>query len=326
MGERYVVTGSQGQLGRCLVRLLEGSAGRANGLVRGFARAELDIGDAEAVSRIFENLPGGPPDALVNAAAYNQVDLCESEGRSEADRVNGEGPRLLAEVCERVGTRLVHVSTDYVLSGVGPTPLVEDSEPAPSTAYGRSKLRGEEQVRKTSVEAMIVRTSWVFGPGRNFVGAMLRQARLRRTGEVEGPLRVVDDQRGCPTYAADLAEGIRDLVESTVTGSGDGGVYHLCNAPDPGDDAAPTWWDFARAILDARGFEDVPIDRATTADFAAPAPRPAFSVLACERAAEKGVRLRSWREALAAYLDSPDLELTRQLTDPTSSGPGATTG
>jgi dTDP-4-dehydrorhamnose reductase len=300
------------------VRKLEGAGERGDVLVRAFPRANLDIGDPEAVSRIFDELPGGPPDVLVNAAAYNQVDLSESDGRAEADRINGEGPRLLAEASYAAGVRLVHVSTDYVLEGVGPTPLSEDSPPSPRTAYGRSKLRGEEQVRKTSVEAMIVRTSWVFGPGRNFVGAMLRQARLRREEEVEGPLRVVDDQRGCPTYAADLAGGILDLADAASVGSGDGGVYHLCNAPDPADDDAPTWWDFARAILDARGFEDIPIDRATTADFAAPAPRPAFSVLGCDRAAGRGVRLRSWREALAAYLDSPDLEVTRRLNDPDS--------
>ena len=168
-------------------------------------------------------------------------------------------------------------------------------------------------------DAMIVRTSWVFGPGRNFVGAILRQGRLRHSGEAEGPLRVVDDQRGCPTYAADLGEGIRQLVAATRPGAGRGGIYHLCNAADAGDGDAPTWWVFARAILDASGYDDLAIDRVTSADFVTPAERPAYSVLGCGRAASLGVRLRSWRDALADYLASPDVAVTRALQDPHAS-------
>lgn len=316
MALRYVVTGSQGQLGRSLVRALAGGQAGGDVLVAAFARGDLDISDATAVEGAFASWRTAPPDVLVNAAAYNQVDLCESEGAQQAERVNGLGPGLLAEACERAGVRFVHVSTDYVLAGDATSPVPEDATPAPRTAYGRSKLLGEERVRQASPDALVVRTSWVFGPGKNFVGAMLRQARLRRTGEVEGPLRVVDDQRGCPTYSADLATGIRDLVAATAPGAGQGGVYHLSNAPDPDDPDAPTWWDFARAILDARGYGDLEILRATTADFAAPAPRPAYSVLDGGRAARLGVTLPSWRDALARYLDSPDLDVTLERSDP----------
>lgn len=317
MGLRYVVTGSHGQLGRCLVRSLtdEASAG-GDVLARAFARSELDIGDPDAISSALDALDGGPPDVLVNAAAYNQVDRCESDGWPEAERVNGEAPGLLARACEELGARLVHVSTDYVLSGEGHGAIAEDADPAPRTAYGRSKLLGERRVQEASAEAIIVRTSWVFGPGRNFVGAILRQGRLRRSGEAEGPLRVVDDQRGCPTYAADLAEGIRRLASVTGPGAGQGGIYHLANAADPGDDDAPTWWDFARAILDGAGYGDLAIERVTSAEMVARAPRPAYSVLDCGRAASLGLRLRSWREALADYLDSPDVVATRALQDP----------
>jgi dTDP-4-dehydrorhamnose reductase len=253
---------------------------------------------------------------VVNAAAYNQVDRCEGEGREEAERVNGRGPGILAAACERVGARLVHVSSDYVFAGDATAPIREDARPAPRTAYGRSKLLGEEKVRAASSEAMIVRTSWVFGPGRNFVGTILRQARLRRSGEAEGPLRVVDDQRGCPTYSADLASGICRLASATARGRGQGGLYHLCNAPDPRDEDAPTWWDFARAILDASRYSELEIERLSSEQLAAPAPRPAYSVLACGRAAALGVKLRSWREALAAYLASPDLVTTVDQSDP----------
>ena len=159
-------------------------------------------------------------------------------------------------------------------------------------------------------DAMIVRTSWVFGPGKNFVGAILRQAQLRREGEVQGPLRVVDDQRGCPTYASDLADAILVLVAASAPG----GVYHWQNAADPGDPDAPTWWDFARAILDAAGYADLEVERVTSEEIAAPAPRPAYSVLGCGRAEAQGARRRSWREALAAYLDSADLQVTLEAS------------
>jgi dTDP-4-dehydrorhamnose reductase len=321
MADRYVITGSRGQLGRCLVRTLTDRAAAGDvALVAALSHAELDVADPGAVSRTLESLSGGRFDVLVNAAAYNQVDRCEGEGWSEAVRVNARGPGVLAIACEKLGARLVHVSTDYVFSGGGDAPLREDAKPAPRTAYGRSKQMGEQAVLDASSEALIVRTSWVFGPGRNFVGAILRQARLRRSGEASGPLRVVDDQRGCPTSAADLAEGIVGLVAAIRVGADSGGFYHLCNAPsdraDADDASAPTWWDFARAILDETGHADLGIERVTTREMMAPAPRPAYSVLSCERAAALGVRLRPWRAALTAYLRSADLAVTRALTDP----------
>lgn len=323
MGLRYVVTGSEGQLGRCLVRsFARPSAGGASDdrLLAAFAHRELDIADPAAVSRAFgelEQLDGGPPDVVVNAAAYNAVDRCESEGREQAERVNTAGPGLLAAACERIGARLVHVSTDYVLVGVDATPLVETAEPAPTGAYGRSKLGGETRVREESREALIVRTSWLFGPGKNFVGAILRQVRLRREGRVEGPLRVVCDQFGCPTYAADLAGGIRALAAATRSRAGQGGVYHLSNSlphdQPPGE--ATSWWDFARAILDRQGHADLEIVRARTEELDLAAPRPRYSLLECGRAAALGVKMRTWPEALDDYLASPDLELTLKLTD-----------
>ena len=309
MGLHYAVTGCHGQLGRCLVRALSDPE-VPDRLVESLSHAELDIADRAAVARAFDGFAGGAPDVLVNAAAYNQVDRCESEGAEAAMRTNGEGPGVLASVCAEAGTRLVHVSTDYVFSGDGDSPVREDASPAPRTAYGRSKLEGEQQVLGVASDAMIVRTSWVFGPGKNFVGAILRQGQLRRSGELQGPLRVVDDQRGCPTYAADLAEAIRVLAAASAPG----GIYHWQNAADPGDPDAPTWWDFARAILDAAGYADLEIDRVATKDIAAPAPRPAYSVLSCERAEAHGAQRRSWREALVAYLGSSDLRVTLEAS------------
>jgi dTDP-4-dehydrorhamnose reductase len=286
---RWIVTGSQGQLGSCLVRSLEGDPGEE--LARACSHRELDVADPRAVARLLEGL-APPPDVLVNAAAFTAVDRCESEGEV-AMRVNGEAPGHLARLCKQEGIRLVHVSTDYVFDGEGTRPYTEEAKPDPRSAYGRSKLAGERRVLETSPAFLVVRTSWVFGPGRNFVEAILRQARLRREGEASGPLRVVDDQEGCPTYAADLAEGIRALVAA-----GAGGLVHLSNG------GACTWWDFARAILDEAGHGELEIERGRTEELDLPAPRPRYSVLDCSRAASLGVVLRPWRDALRDYLRS----------------------
>ncbi len=140
----------------------------------------------------------------------------------------------------------------------------------------------------------MVRTSWVFGEGRNFLAAILAQARARKAGGETGPLRVVDDQQGRPTYAVDLAQGLRELVEARARG-----LYHLANA-----DVA-SWWELARFCLDEAGFEELEVERIRTADLQVDAPRPAWSVLDCSKAGALGVRLRSWREAVRAHLASP---------------------
>jgi len=289
---RWIVTGSGGQLGQCLVRQLEADAAVVS--VIACDRAQLDLADAGILEARVDDWKLAAGDVVANAAAYTAVDACESDLEA-AHAANALGPERLARACTRAGARFVHVSTDYVFDGAASEPYVEDHPTGPTTAYGRTKLGGEQRVLAACPSALVVRTSWVFGPGRNFVGAILRQAKLRRSGEVSGPLSVVDDQVGCPTYAADLAAGIRALVAAKARG-----FVHLCNA------GVITWWDFARAILDETGHDDLSIDRAKTADLALPAPRPAYSVLDCSRAASLGVSLRSWREALVDYLASPD--------------------
>ncbi len=299
---RWVITGSGGQLGTCLDRLL--SASPEDELLAAYRHRELSISEPGDVARLFADAEGGRPDVLINAAAFTAVDACEDH-YEQALAGNASGPALLAERCADAGVGLVHVSTDYVLDGQASEPYPESADCAPQTAYGRSKAEGERRVLAALPSALVVRTAWVFGPGRNFVGAILNQARLRRSGEIEGPLRVVDDQRGCPTYAADLAEGLVALARLAFgPGSTDpermGGVHHLCGGGEA------TWWDFAREILDRTGHADLEIDRIATGDLDLAAKRPAYSVLGCDRAAGFGVRLRPWREALAAYLDSPD--------------------
>jgi dTDP-4-dehydrorhamnose reductase len=298
---RWIVAGCRGQLGHALGRQLASAPDCE--LVAAVDLPELDVADPDAVERLLGGLPA-PADVLVNAAAFTHVDRCEREPEAAA-RANAEAPGVLARACAAAGTRLVHVSTDYVFAGDAQRPYREDDEPAPRSVYGRTKLEGERRVRAAAPDALLVRTSWVFGRGRNFVAAILAQAEARRRGEASGPLRVVDDQQGCPTYAWDLAEGLRGLLEA-----GARGLYHLAGG------GVATWWDLARATLDAGGFGDLAVERIRTRDLDLDAPRPAWSVLDCSKAAGQGVRLRSWRDALHAYLESPDSPLRAQTSDP----------
>ncbi len=290
MGSRWVVTGSNGQLGRALVESLERAPGRE--LVASADHRRLDVSDADAVERFFDDLPTRP-DVLVNAAAFTHVDRCEREPES-AQKSNAVAPRLLARTCHDRGVRLVHVSTDYVFDGEGRRPYREDDEPAPRSVYGRTKLEGERAVLETSPGFLVVRSSWIFGDGRNFIAAILGQAGQRRSGQATGPLRVVDDQTGQPTYAVDLARALQELSEA-----GASGVIHVAGG------GVATWWDVARATLDEAGYSDLDIERLATSDLTLDAQRPAWSVLDCSKAASRGVRLRSWREALRAFLKSP---------------------
>jgi dTDP-4-dehydrorhamnose reductase len=301
---RWFVTGGDGQLGSALQRLF---AGRDEVC---FARdLDLDVADALAVDEALAALPGGPPDVLVNAAAMTQVDTCEREP-AQAERVNALAPRELARVCAQRGVRLVHVSTDYVFAGDGTRPYREDDACEPPSVYGRTKRAGEEAVLGAAREFLVVRTSWLYGRGRNFLAAILAQAAAGK------PLRVVDDQRGRPTYAADLAEGLVAL-----TGVASGGLYHLANRGEA------SWCELARAALAACGRGDVPVaaiptdvwrreqearleqERGPGEAAKRIAPRPRYSVLDCEKAAALGVVLRLWPEALAAYLASDDAPL-----------------
>jgi dTDP-4-dehydrorhamnose reductase len=292
MRAQWVITGCRGQLGFALSAQLAASGCE---LAAAGDLPELDIADAASLARLFEGL--APPLVVVNAAAMTHVDRCEREPAA-ALRANAEGPERLAQLCEARGFQLVHVSTDYVFSGVSQRPYREDDPPAPASEYGRSKLAGEQRVLARCPSALLVRTSWVFGRGRNFIAAILAQAGERRRQADRTPLRVVDDQRGRPTYAADLAAGIHGLVEA-----GARGLYHVANRGEA------TWWELARASLDEAGFGDLGVDRIRTQDLSLPAPRPTYSVLDCSKAEALGIRSRSWREALCAYLRSSDSPL-----------------
>lgn len=294
---RVGVLGAAGQVGRCLVRAIRASADLE--LAFAVTRAELDLAGPEAIEPWLDR-QAGRPDLVVNAAAFTKVDACESQVEL-ARRLNAQMPGEWAQALRARGIRFVHLSTDYVFPGDGSRPYREDDATGPRSVYGETKLAGERLVLASDPGALVVRTSWVFGPGRNFVLAILDQAAQRRRGEKSGPLQVVDDQQGSPTAAADLADGLLALSRLRASSRPElQGILHLCNA------GVTTWFGFARAILDRSGYGDIAIDPVPTGTFPTAAPRPAYSVLDCSRARTLGVALRPWTEALAGYLAGPD--------------------
>ena len=275
------MAGSAGQLGAALVAQLGKDVAWAGG------REALDVRDADAVLRAVK---AAAPDVVLNATAFNKVDAAEVE-TLEALAVNAAGPRHLARAAREVGALVVHVSTDYVFDGAKRTPYTENDTPGPLSAYGVSKLAGEMMVAAAGARFLTVRTSAVFaaggskGKGGSFVERIVARA---RAGE---PLRVVDDQFLAPTYAPDLAAAILALV-----GAGARGLFHV-TGPDP-----TSWHGFAVAALRAAGL-DAPVAAVKAKEFAAPAPRPAYSVLDNGRYLALGLpRLRGFEAALADLL------------------------
>lgn len=275
---RCLVLGGTGMLGRAVVAEARSRGWAALGL----SRQQGDVTDG---GRLAFWIDFFRPEAVINCAAYTKVDDCESDPE-RAFRVNGEAVSHAAAAAARAGARLLHISTDYVFDGAAEEPYREDAPTAPLSVYGRSKLAGERHALAYD-KGLVVRTSWLFGPGgSSFVSAM-----VRRIEEGALPLRVVDDQRGCPTYTRFLAGALLDLALRGATG-----VVHYRNR-EPA-----SWYSFATAI--ARQWsgtaEVVPVK---TAEFPRPARRPAWSVLAVDRFEEiVGRPVEPWDWGLAEFL------------------------
>lgn len=255
---RVLLTGAGGQVGRELEELL-GTSPHHDVLALG--RGDLDVADRE---RALQVCGQWRPDLVLNAAAFTAVDACESE-RDRAFAVNAVGPRNLAEGARMVGAHLVHISTDYVFDGESSVPYVEWDQTGPLSVYGLSKLGGEQEVLRCLPAATVVRSSWVCGRyGANMVKTVLRLA------SGTGPLRFVEDQRGCPTFADELAGMVLRLGVSRLPG-----IFHVTNA------GAVSWFDFAREILEAAGHDPGRVQAVTTSELVPqrPARRPASSVL-----------------------------------------------
>jgi dTDP-4-dehydrorhamnose reductase len=277
-----VVTGGAGMLAHAFK-----SALAANGMGAEFvSRQQWDIADPPQTELMFEDLH---PTLLINCAAYTKVDLAEKE-TDLANRVNGIAPGHLAQLCRQYGAKLVHFSTDYVFDGTLRRPLRPHDPVGPQSAYGRTKLLGEQAIQDVAdLDYLIIRTAWLYGPnGPSFPQTILNVARQGK------PLKVIDDQLGSPTFTFDLAEATLNLVDA-----GARGVFHIRNS------GQTSWHDFAAAILDEFEVRSE-LTRTTSQEWKQSRPesatRPAYSVLdTSEYSRLTGKSLRPWREALHAY-------------------------
>jgi dTDP-4-dehydrorhamnose reductase len=284
---KLLVLGSHGQIGHELCRL----AWPQNYQVAAFDRAEVDITQQQAV---IAAVARERPHVIINAAAYTAVDRAETDAES-AWAGNCSGPRHLAAACNAAGIPLIHLSTDYVFDGSKSGPYRDDDPVNPLGVYGGSKEAGDRAIREALSEHVILRTAWVYSAhGHNFVRTMLRLASDRPV------LRVVADQIGSPTSAADIAQAIGVIVQRIAAGDTHWGTYHYAG------DGAVTWHGFAEAIFDlAAPWRGPPpkVEAITTAEYPTPARRPANSVLDCSHIGEVfGIKPRPWREALAVVI------------------------
>jgi dTDP-4-dehydrorhamnose reductase len=280
---RLIVTGTQGQVVQALQE-----RGPAQGVeIVAVGRPDLDLSDSASVARALEGVEG---DAIVNAAAYTAVDKAESE-EELALRVNGEGAGAVARFAAARGLPLLHLSTDYVFNGALDRPWREDDPTGPVSAYGRSKLAGEQAVLREHPNAIVLRTAWVYAPfGANFVKTMLR------LGETREELSVVADQHGAPTAALDIADAVIAIARKRIADPANpalAGIYHMTGQGEA------TWAEFASAIFaeaERHGRKPVRVKPIATADYPTPARRPANSRLSNEKLARTfGVVLPDWR-------------------------------
>ena len=279
---KWLILGGGGQLGTAMSQYLESVDLDFSSL----KHSELDITSATLVEKTLKELS---PRVVFNAAAWTDVDKAET-CEQEARLVNAIGPKILARACNKVGTKLIQISTDYVFSGVSEQPWDEDQKPAPISAYGRTKAEGDEQALiENPKNTYIVRTSWLYSPwGKNFVKTMVKLA-LGKEGKIE----VVNDQKGQPTSAIHLARQIHMLVSHDATP----GIYHGTNSGET------TWFHLARRVFEILGQDPeriIPISSLTTSRKAR---RPSYSVLGHEKWLKEGLQpMNKWEEDLEYIL------------------------
>lgn len=274
-----MITGATGMLGQSLVQKFQSEHS-----VHPLSSGDLDITRRRTVE---EKVSSISPDVILHAAAYTRVDEAERE-QDSAHRVNVLGTGNIAAAAYKVGARVVYYSSDYVFDGGRGRPYREWDPTSPVNEYGRSKLAGENLLRDLNPLHLVIRTSWLFGPGgKNFVDRIVELARER------SELKIVDDQRGCPTFTPDLASATLELVERGALGT-----YHVTNSNEC------SWFEFAREIVKKSGLQ-VELGPTDSTAFGAPAPRPAYSVLENYMLELEGMpRLRSWDDALSEYLSA----------------------
>ena len=277
---KILLIGAQGMLGRDLQPILS-----IRHEIIGRDIQDLDITDPRQVGEEIRKIR---PDAVINLAAFTDVDGCESQ-RERALSVNAHGAGHVARASEAAGAKLIHLSTDYVFDGTSPVPYREEASPHPMSVYGESKLGGERAVQEAGENHLILRTAWLYGRhGKNFVDTILRLASQREE------LRVVHDQKGSPTFTRDLSGAIAQLLEKDLRG-----ILHVTNS------GSCSWFEFAERILALKPPPSarVRIHPISSSELGRPARRPAFSVLDCSRFENAvGRKMRDWEEGLQEYL------------------------
>ncbi|MFV2082200.1 MAG: dTDP-4-dehydrorhamnose reductase [bacterium] len=277
---KVAVLGASGMLGQSLVSALT----KQQYQVFPLDIEDLDIADLHSVKSALTPIN---PDVIVNAAAYTDVDGCETRKELAFD-VNGRGAGNAADVAAALGSLMIQISTDYIFHGDKDSPYLPDDKPGPISIYGESKLFGEDLVRQRAPDHLIIRSSWLFGPGgKNFVDTMLSLAEEQKT------LKVVKDQQGSPTCSKHLANAIVDLIIKDLRGT-----HHLTNS------GTCSWYEFAKEIFKQKGI-DKEVQPVSSSEFPRPARRPVNSVLDCSSAYKAlGKPLPQWKEALSEYLHS----------------------
>jgi dTDP-4-dehydrorhamnose reductase len=281
---RILITGANGQLGRALQRTLTGE----DLVLKDLPDFDLTTSDCE------DRIRDAHPAVILHVGAYTNVDGAEREPERAA-AVNVQGTTSVARAAAALHARLVYVSTDYVFDGTKTSPYCEEDHPRPLNQYGRSKHEGERAVLSVCPNSVVVRTAWLYGhDGQNFVKTIMKLAHERPL------LEVVSDQRGCPTYADDLARALKSLAIS-----GAQGIYHVTNGGDA------SWYEFAKAIVHSMGLS-THVQPISTVQSGRPAKRPAYSVLSGERFARDFSPLPTWHDALDRFM-----KRAPQLVSPT---------
>lgn len=276
---KVLVTGVKGQLGYDVVRELQSRGHEAIGV----DIEEMDITDETAVSRVMEETA---PEAVIHCSAFTAVDRAEEE-QELCYKVNVEGTENIAKMCQKLGCKMLYLSTDYIFSGEGQRPWEPEDTPSPLNAYGQSKYQGEVALRQYVDKYFIVRISWVFGiNGNNFIKTMLR------LGKENGAVKVVDDQIGSPTYTFDLAKLLVDMIETEQYGA-----YHATN------EGICSWYEFAKEIFQEANMKEVMVTPVSSEEFPVKAKRPKNSRMSKEKLVQNGFSLLpSWQDAVKRYI------------------------
>ena len=277
---KVLVTGVKGQLGYDVVRELQSRGHEAIGV----DIEEMDITDETAVSRVMEETA---PEAVIHCSAFTAVDRAEEE-QELCYKVNVQGTENIAKMCQKLGCKMLYLSTDYIFSGEGQRPWEPEDTPSPLNAYGQSKYQGEVALRQYVDKYFIVRISWVFGiNGNNFIKTMLR------LGKENGAVKVVDDQIGSPTYTFDLAKLLVDMIETEQYGA-----YHATN------EGICSWYEFAKEIFQEANMKEVTVTPVSSEEFPVKAKRPKNSRMSKGKLVQNGFSLLpSWQDAVKRYIE-----------------------